>query len=788
MTGVTEMAEMMETLELSPIPQNNAGQMNFVLKHYEDAGVTLDNGFQKDAVQNAIGARKSEDFKGWRCDISCSWNSVLGTYLVVEDSGTVGLTGRNMSSDEIVERMARKEEFEPEERLARFTSLFNSGGNYGPGLYGAGKSVYAIASESRWYYFDSLRDDGKYVANLNCDGQVAKKALEDDEARKFIRKETGLEPKNTVGTRIIIRNPKMEISESVSNGFLERYIQESWWMLMERYPNGFNVTVNGKPVTLPKDFKEAVHSTEVKKQESLGKNCKELKAVRFGLFVRPKDSEENRRDEWQGIYYYRKGMKVGEVDINNIPEKVRNCFWGFIEVNEECEEALSKIENAVHFGVSKGKKKTSLYRVLKDFCNQKFEKCMEQWEYKKTAEEENAKLKKEMENIKADLDNLFDRLKMEDLGKGIRRPNFDVRLQRVRYPNPDSERVTTGDEIAFELVIESRFPVEREFSLNVSVLDGKDDSFISSITKKNIQVRPDIQYKETFRFTVSEYNSNREAKNNIVVTVKLGNHGTGKKKVIPFYYDIDKPVGTNDAEKVCLFLYGCEFPHKDKGSRRVNFDESLKEVSWRIVNRRNCALDYRLNITLHDAEKNDHPLIREITMIDGRVEAFGEDITVPIKEIPFDSATYGNIIGKGRLELRASLVARDANAFYEKGEKIVSCNCQIFFLMDDRTGNRDAYDCESVNDPSVHKRAWCVAGEHRRVIVNTAHPAYVRISNNQKAQREYLMEMMLKQYALLYIAEGKTNIYGDDFDELEPAEAVNAVVEKVEELYYESFQ
>ena len=141
---------------LMPIPQNFKNNVEWILGAYTDAGVSFTNGFQKDAIQNAVGARKHNKWKDWACDISYIENS-KGRFVIVEDFGTMGLTGENKHCDEINAMMARGEILPPEERLARFTSMFNSGGNTtGGGLFGAGKSVYSVASEEYTYYFDSF--------------------------------------------------------------------------------------------------------------------------------------------------------------------------------------------------------------------------------------------------------------------------------------------------------------------------------------------------------------------------------------------------------------------------------------------------------------------------------------------------------------------------------------------------------------------------------------------------------------------------------------------------------
>ena len=40
------------------------------------------------------------------------------------------------------------------------------------------------------------------------------------------------------------------------------------------------------------------------------------------------------------------GMKIGKVDIADIPAAVKDRFWGYIEVDKEWEERLADIEDA----------------------------------------------------------------------------------------------------------------------------------------------------------------------------------------------------------------------------------------------------------------------------------------------------------------------------------------------------------------------------------------------------------------------------------------------------------
>lgn len=107
------------------------------------------------------------------------------------------------------------------------------------------------------------------------------------------------------------------------------------------------------------------------------------KVKHFGLYVF--DDGKNR---WNGISYYRKGMKIGEIDIKEIPKKIENNFWGYIEVDEQWEDDLSDIEDKVHFGVSKGKKNVAAYQHLKNYCNNKFKANLIEWGYIRDKESE----------------------------------------------------------------------------------------------------------------------------------------------------------------------------------------------------------------------------------------------------------------------------------------------------------------------------------------------------------------------------------------------------------------
>lgn len=764
---------------LTPIPQNYKRNVDWIIGAYLDAGVSFPNGFQKDAIQNAVGARKTNNWKNWKCDISYKENS-KGKFVIVSDSGTMGLTGKNTPSEEINAMMAREETLPPEERLSRFTSMFNSGGNAtGGGLYGAGKSVYSVASKDYTYYFDSLREDGIYVANVNKKGQVESVAYEGNEAKKFIFENTGLSEKTTVGTRVIIVSPKEELVNAINDGTIINDIQESWWIIIDRLKDDAAITVNGNKVTVPIDIKQSTHTYELQSTEKYSPG---YKVKHFGLYVF--DDGDNR---WQGISYYRKGMKIGEIDLKDMPKKVDNKYWGYIEVDEQWEEELSDIEDKVHFGVSKGKKRMLQYQYLKNYTQNKVTTCLTEWGYIKDKESEDKKLKDELNQIKEDIQDLFKKLNFEDLGKGPKRADFDVRWQNIRYPEENSERVTGGDTIKFSVRISSSYTVSKRFEYNLSVVNPQTGSVVSVIKKEKISIESGGVKKLDFEHLITKDNSVPFAENRILLTVKVIGSGKEKRKELPYFFDIDRP--TNSRESVKLALHECIFP--TESSRRVNFDEKLRNVTYLIDNKRNVTLNYRLNISIHNANNITNPKIIDVMQLTGTLAPFEEIVTNPVEEIVFDEATYSKYLMEGELELRARLIANEDDSQYEKGDKITFYNYKIFLNSDEKHGSADSFDINLVKSPEDYRRSWNTPGNGRTITLNIGHAAYTNLENYTDIQHDYLREQMLKQFVLLYLSEGRYDMFGDigkDFVELEPQEAAEQVLQKIESVYYQSLK
>ena len=69
------------------MPQNFKKDIDWIIDAYELAKVSLPDGFQKDAIQNAVGARSKNTWVELKCKIDLI-NNYKGYFLLIEDEGT----------------------------------------------------------------------------------------------------------------------------------------------------------------------------------------------------------------------------------------------------------------------------------------------------------------------------------------------------------------------------------------------------------------------------------------------------------------------------------------------------------------------------------------------------------------------------------------------------------------------------------------------------------------------------------------------------------------------------
>lgn len=764
-------------MEQVQLPSNFKKNVRFVVDTYTGQGIAFSDGFQKDIIQNAMGARPGYKFNNWSCRIDLIDNE-KGRLLIIEDEGTVGLTGPNLSMTEIARLSDKEEEIPATCRLARFSSLFNSGGNEtGGGLFGIGKMMYTAASDSYTYCFDSLTTEGNYVANKVESGKINERAFEGQEAKDFILRETGLTEKTSVGTRIVIFSPNKEIADDITSGKIKDYIRESWWILMKRMNDDSGIYVNGEKVAkfITPEYENSFDLEEPFEYRP------DYSVKHFGFYV-AKDSS----CPFTGFAYYRKGMKIGEVDIREakIPEKIANRYWGYIEVDDRWEKELAEIENNIHYGINKGKKRSVCYQNLRNYSASVIHDCLVKWKYIKETRNDDAKLNEELQDIARDIQSLFSSLSMPKLGQGDTKDDFEVRLSKITFPEPSKTRVTEGDSISFSVLIKNRKMQDMTFNYEIITSPVEDKMERHLLRKNSIDVSGTGDNRFDYSYVVDGSTARNEAENLLIVIVKP--QGSRKKieKTIPFCFNCDKEKTVK--ETVFLSLHSCRFPRKD--SRRVDPNDYLTNLTYRIENRRNEVFPFVLSVSLHNGS-GEKDKIMDIARLEGSIDQF-EETVVSIPDILFDPQVIEQHLDKGPLELRARVIANGDSGDYMKGDRITAHKLVIYYATDAKNGFENSFEIISRKEPDNHRRSWNeISGSSRYIVLNIGHVAFEAVKGDEEEQREYCKEQMLRQFVLLYLREGKYDIFGltqEDLENIDPVDLVDKVSYEIEYVYRRS--
>ena len=153
------------------------------------------------------------------------------------------------------------------------------------------------------------------------------------------------------------------------------------------------------------------------------------------------------------------------------------------------------------------------------------------------------------------------------------------------------------------------------------------------------------------------------------------------------------------------------------------------------------------------------------------------------------SETYSPYLEEGHLQLRAELIAAEDSGAFEKGQKITRYFYDVFLNMDEKNGKRNSFETESVVAPEDYRRSWCDIIGARKICINIGHKAWIRVSEDPELVHQYNFEQMLRQYVMMYLAEGQFDMFkvGDEeFLDLDPVKAAEKVIDKVEEVYFAS--
>jgi hypothetical protein len=340
-----------------------------IIDQYYQYVVDISHAVQKDAIQNSWDARGS-DVDKWKVEFIWMKDSVGKKMFIMEDYGTTGLTGKILPEDEY------DKDLPEEERWGRFQGLaFRRESTKALGARGQGKFVFVGASKNSRIIYDTLRDDGIYRLGVRTLGDIVE--LEGKEAEDLMRSYSpDLSPLTHLGTRVIIDEPVKELEHAAKSGDFVRYIQTTWWPLLNDYKVNIRVEADGKEwkVTFPSDL--AFPSSDTKdlkvwtkdKLPIKRKSIKGLCISRLQICWNSKPVKEDIR----GIAVIRGGMVIENIPVVDLLPSVdielSKRIYGYVEGDMGVQFLLKKIEDPTHykFGKKGGWGQKNIFGAIKD--------------------------------------------------------------------------------------------------------------------------------------------------------------------------------------------------------------------------------------------------------------------------------------------------------------------------------------------------------------------------------------------------------------------------------------
>ncbi len=772
--------ECRHSLTSSGTPQNWKSEIEQVVATYEqEPAKGLVHGLQKDAIQNGWGHRVNDKGRGWKFTFTLKKFEDV-TYLLLTDEGTTGLTGPNLTTEEIQQAVTLPDDH----KLARFTGMKWSGGSQGVGLYGRGKLLFPAVSKDCKIYFDSLTEKDGYRLNykmlIGSSYEGSPKALEGEEAKDLIKK-LKMELLSNIGTRIIIVNPIQELVEAIKNGELIKNIQETWWPIIARGAEIF-LDINGvkRIVGFPEEYYDLPEKPANGWKVWFRKNIKigdDYTIRHIHLLIAPKKIDE----DFRGIHLYRQGMKTGGFNFE-IPPKIKDRYFGYIELDRGSEHMVIPLEDITHYGFKK--KRTTEFQKIKRFIESDHKAFMDREGLlvKKYSSEE--KLKKTFENSSKIINELISSFGIDSVGEGGMTASFIVRWMGIDFPDEGNSKVVTGETISnirFK-IINNQGSCER-FNYQLKIVHNDKDVVL--IDEQSVPVNSSSEkIFGPYNVNINEQAMPRYEK--LFIQLEVKKVGLKKQiiKKIPFFYDCDP----QDRPEFGFSVQIAEVKFPGGNSHRVNTGEKITGLKYLIKN--NTALREKIGIYIrtHNMTEGGNPVIEEILLNrEGiTIEPFSEEL-VECRDIDFSEEIYLSQIAKGLIELRAS-VSSMGEGKYAHADSICKPSKIKIYFNENEPGVSVFNDSEWKKDKGGPRSDCSGQGKNWTFIINIEHSCYINAEEEgEEARDEYYVDEMLKQTVKILLLSNNYKIFTKDkkwFDneEVSPPEVFVVMNEAYDKL------
>lgn len=742
------------------------------------------HGLQKEAIQNSHGARDRQSRKPWACRIRLV-RTGSSPLLTITDEGTYGLTGVA-----IWDVAGKPDALPSTERLARFESMFDSGGGEGPGLFGRGKLVFNACSEQRLVFYDSLTKDGKYrFGKRQFRGRACEqfaRVYEGQEAEACLQKEFdgALQRLATPGTRITVVNPLAEVLNAVASGELLMAIGDTWWEILQKEKAEITVAgLDGHEVraTVPENFgglpktsrnKWRVHAVDNVPLEIQGSK---YKVKHLHILLPPQGHKM--REEQLGIFLHRRGMQVGRLQIAGMPEEVSDRLFGYVQLDEEFEEVLAPSENTTHYGFSHTKRPE--FRSLRKWVQDSFSAFMDSIGYGAKTDR-TALQRQSAEEAQAALNGILKELGVPSLGGGQdTRREILVAIEKLNFPG-DSNCLSLGDSLeGFVFRVRNRTDLPRIVFVEVSTHADATGTIETILPKVQMKV-PGQDSMATvplqIQFKAGIYPS--PAKVSCTAAVYSAEGKQLARRSFQAYLGMRAPEPEQDLAEV--ELVDVEFPRED--SHRVNFGQSILGLAYLIHNRTPHSMLARIKVRMISAKEGV-----ELDDVLDQTETIGPygSVDCRVAEIKITKEKYEEV-GRGKIKLRCSVAALEATPDWEKGRRLGELTTMVYLEMDPAAGLFEEFALWNGGPNAPRSEAKPTAGTRSwRLDLNSGHPAFGRAeSDGGDAMGDYMFEESARQTAFVLLRRDQSEVIvkvlGLDpktqVDEMDPEDVLQKIV------------
>jgi hypothetical protein len=712
-------------------------------------------GLQKDAIQNGWGARINKKGTGWDFEFELIEDKQNGNFLLVTDKMCHGLTGPDIKEIKETERWEKLRD--PNCRLARFRSMLYSGDNLqGAGKFGRGKTLYLASSKKHHIIYDSLTKSEYKLGFTKVDGdrlRNSSKVFINDEAKKYLRERISdkIKPLSDTGTRIIIVDPKEELVEAVKNRNLLKYISDTWWLIIERGLS-ISVTYKGKreEAFIPPEFKDlSARDTQERKCRTYnvsfdykGDLCKFKKAQ---LFL----SKKKLSEEMQGLYLYRREMKVAQIDLREVPPEIAEKFYGYAELetpstleNIYMEQEVESLEHS-SFNGYKGIFQ-SMKRALQERAFDVFKEEMGYGHYKG---EEEKKTKEASEQALAELEKEWPDLGA--LGGGLpprTKKKIKIRLASLRYPRPADKYVLIGEDLTdIVFKIKNISSVDIDLKIAIKTID-ENDKLIEEIISEDASVKVGKSYSTTscaFNVTNSKYGN--LDKFYVLCECRNFKNEVEDEKKVPI--SIGPTTASFTWDVVSLSPSSIIFPRP----KRADFGEKVTQIEYRVKNETSLEIFAMFKLRVLDAATRqvEELLFEKELHLMPNAE---EDMACP--DFQIEAEKYKKLIEggeRGVVILRASIInlkdftinSGGTSKTYSKADKLAISDIRFGVNCDPGKGLFDRVECGWPGGEEEPKSK--VMGT--TFILNNAHPEFKLVVDTKDLERRknYIYEQYCRQ-------------------------------------------